>query len=170
MTTIPTASRTSPIARRAIPAAALLGALAACTSLTGPEPSSVLRLEQPAPGPGTSALRLAHIDFYQDPVIVEVPGTMTAGVPAAVAVTTYGGGCVAEDTVLVEVAGLRADVAPYQRVHNPGPNGACTQELRITRRVASVTFAAPGLATVRVIGREAPGDALVIVERAVQVR
>lgn len=122
------------------------------------------------PAAGRAALRVAHIDFYSDPVVVEVPGAATAGTPFTVAVTTYGGGCVSEDTTVVQVTGLHADVVPYQRVYRPGANEACTQELRITRREASVVFAAPGLATVRVIGRAAPDDGLVVVERQVAVR
>lgn len=157
--------------RRALFSAGFLGLIGAgCTSATSPADSAALRLEQPAPAPGQSALRVARIAHYGDPVVVEVPESATAGSPLAVAVTTYGGGCVSEDTTVVQVDGLRADVVPYQRIYQPGVNGACTMELRVTRRMVSVVFASAGRATVRVIGRAKPGDSLVVVERGVLVR
>jgi hypothetical protein len=70
----------------------------------------------------------------------------------------------------VSVSELRAEVVPYQRVYVPGPNGACTMELRVTRRPVRLTFATPGRARVRVIGRAAPGDSLIAIERSLEVR
>ena len=146
--------------------------IAACTTTTdpvNPAETPALALEQPYPAPGHSALRAAQIHFYHDPLLVEVPPTATAGAPFTVAVTTYGGGCIAEDTTVVKVQGNRVDVVPYQRIYLPAPNGACTQELRITRRQASVVVPTAGNAIVRVIGRAAPGDSLVQVLRVVKV-
>jgi hypothetical protein len=128
-----------------------------------------LSLEEPLPAPGHSARRAAVIAFYGDPLVVEVPSTARAGAPFDVGVTTYGGGCIAEDTTVATVADRLADVVPYQRIHRPGPNEGCTLELRITRRTARVTFPTAGLAVVRVTGRAAPGDSLVSVVRAVRV-
>jgi hypothetical protein len=148
--------------------ALMLGALASCTLNTAP--ADALRLEQPEPAPGTSALRVARTHFYGNPVVVEVPTAATTGTPFAVAVTTYGGGCIAEDRTVVLVTDLSADVVPYQRVYRPRANEACTEELRITRREIVVTFQATGQGIVRVHGRAMPGDSLVVVERIVTVR
>jgi len=151
----------------------LAAAAMACTgTTTSPvDPSApALGLEQPFPAVGQSALRVARIFNFGDPTLVEVPSSVTAGTPFTVKVTTYGGGCISEDTTVVKVDGQRADVVPYQRIYQPGPNGACTMELRVTRRQASVVFDAPGSGVVRVIGRAMPGDTLIQVQRTVNVR
>jgi hypothetical protein len=149
-------------------AALVLAAQASCSLSTAP--ADALRLEQPEPEPGSSALRVARTHYYGQPVVIEVPAVATAGASFTVAVTTYGGGCIAEDRTVVLVTGMTADVVPYQRVYRPRANEACTEELRITRREASVTFQAPGQAVVRMHGRAMPGDSLVVVERVVTVR
>jgi hypothetical protein len=158
---------TAPRRRRLAPLA-LAVLVAACGSLTQPEPSSpALSLEQPLPTVGgKTALRAGNIRFYHDPLIVDVPSTATAGVPFTVSVTTYGGGCIGEAETVVRVQGWRADIVPYQHVSI----GPCTQELRTTKRQATVTFALPGEALVRVIGREQPSDELIEVRRTVIVR
>jgi hypothetical protein len=148
--------------------ALLLTASVACTPATAP--TDALNIEQPAPPPGATALRVARTHFYGQPVVIEVPSGALAGTPIPVAVTTYGGGCMAEDTTVVLVVGMNADVVPYQRVYHPRADEACTEELRITRREVTVTFAAVGTAVVRVYGRAMPGDSLVTVDRVVQVR
>ena len=153
-----------------IPILVLLGA-AACTTPTAPLTSGALRLEQPLPEPGTSALRVALVSFTTDPFLVEAPSSATAGQPFDVVVTTYGGGCIGEDTTVVDVSEHHADIVPYQRVYRP-PQGnfGCTMELRITRRQVHVVIGQAGRATVRVIGRASPGDSLVSTERSVSIR
>ena len=148
--------------------AVLLTGLASCTSVT--VPTDALDIEQSAPPPGASALRVARTHFYDQPVAIEVPAAATAGTPFLVAVTTFGGGCIAEDTTVVLVLGMHADVVPYQRVYQPRADEGCTEELRITRREVTVTLPAAGTAVVRVYGRAMPGDSLVVVDRAVTVR
>ena len=154
--------------------AALLVPLAACghASSTGPMSGSLaaLSLEEPWPSPGHSARRGATVLFYSDPLTVSVPTRARAGEPFVVGVTTYGGGCISEDTTTVRLEGQRADVVPYQRVYAPPLNGACTLQLRVTRREVHVAFPSPGVATVRVTGRASPGDSVVQVERAVIVQ
>ena len=131
-----------------------------------PFSSTALGLEQPFPGPGQSALRIASIG---GPDGVEVPATVRAGEPLHVTVTTYGGGCVAEDTTAVVVHGNMADVVPYQRIYQPKEHEACTMELRINHRQVDVMFAAPGIATVWVYGRGRPDGSLISVLRQVSV-
>ena len=145
-----------------------LAAAAACRSSTAPAVSSpALSLEEPLT-PGISVRRVALIRLSNDPVVVDVPAAAVAGVPLTVAVTTYGGGCVGEDTTVTFVEGLHADVVPYQRVITG--NIGCTLELRITKRQVAIVFPAAGRATVRVIGRSSPSDSVVVVERSVAVR
>lgn len=148
-----------------------LAGAAACTSLTAPLESNALRLEQPLPVPGATALRVGMVKLNGDTFLLEAPSSAAAGQPFTVAVTTYGGGCIGEDTTLVDVSGHRADVVPYQRIFQP-PTGnfGCTLELRITRRQVSVVIAQPGAATVRFIGRASPGDSLVSAERSVSIQ
>jgi hypothetical protein len=131
--------------------------------------SPALSLEQELAPPGQSALRVATVAFFDDHEQVDVPPVAVAGQPFTVSLTTYGGGCIVEDTTVVDVRGLRADVVPYQRVLTPPPNGACTMELRITRRQQQVVFDQPGVATVRVIGRGESNASLVSVLRTVRV-
>lgn len=147
-----------------------LAGAAACTSPTAPLGSNALRLEQPLPVPGATALRAGVVKLGRDPLLVEAPSTASAGQPFTVAVTTYGGGCIGEDTTLVDVSDHRADVVPYQRVYHPSANSVCTLELRVTRRQVQLVIARAGQATVRFIGRASPGDSLVSAERSVTIR
>ena len=148
----------------------LLGA-AACTNPTAPLTSTALRLEQPLPTPGTSALRAASVTYHGELPLVDAPSTAAAGQPFEVALTTYGGGCIGEDTTVVDVSGHGADIVPYQRIYQP-PQGnvGCTLQMRITRRRVQVLITETGPATVRVIGRASPGDSLVSTERSVSIR
>ena len=148
------------------PVIVTLAGVAGCTSSTAPLGSSALRLEQPLPMPGFSALRAGQVM----PFLVEAPSAATAGQPFPVAVTTYGGGCIGEDTTVVDVSDHRADVVPYQRVYQPTSNEACTLEARITRRQVRVVIPQAGEATVRFIGRGSPGGSLVFAERSVSIR
>ena len=117
--------------------------------------------------PGASALRAAVVMLGRDAFLVEAPSTATAGQPFTVVVTTYGGGCIGEDTTLVDVSEHRADVVPYQRVYRAS---VCTLELRVTRRLVQVVIPQTGQATVRFIGRASPGDSLISAERSVSIR
>jgi hypothetical protein len=131
-----------------------------------PLSSTALSLEQPFPGPGQSALRIANIG---GPEGVEVPPAVRAGEPLQVTVTTYGGGCIDEDTTAVVARAHMADVVPYQRVYQPKEHEACTMELRISHRQVDVVFTEPGMATIRVYGRGRPDGSVISVSRQVRV-
>jgi len=132
-------------------------------------PASALAFEEPLPAPGQSARRVAIIRQFGDPVVVDVPATMKAGEPATVGVTTYTGGCITEDTTVVDVHARTADVVPFQRVYQPKPNEACATELQVSHREVDVVFAEPGSATVNVFGRTHPDGGVVMVTRKVTV-
>ena len=85
------------------------------------------------------------------PSAAAVPDTVRAGVPFEVRVTTYGSGsCTRPDGAAVRVAGLVAEVTPYDREPT---RGACTDDIAAYPRPAAVRFDVPGQAVVRVIGR-----------------
>lgn len=125
--------------------------------------------EQLPAAPGHTARRIATISFYRDPPVVQLPASAHTGQPIELYVTTYGGGCIGEDTTVVAVNDLRTDVVPYQKIYTPRGNEGCTLELRITRRAVRLVFSKPGIAIVQVTGRAAPGDSLVQVKRALLV-
>jgi len=132
-------------------------------------PTELPLADEPA-SPERATRRVATLQSYADTAIVELPAVVRAGQPATVYVTTYGGGCVAEDTTVVTVVGMQADVVPYQRVPAIGPRTVCTRELRLTRRPAVVTFATAGVATLQVTGRRQPDDVLFTMRRTIRVQ
>jgi hypothetical protein len=160
--------------RRVAPLALLLVAgwqLGCSQQITPPPlpPTSALDLEQPLPAAGESALRIASIGQSGEPVQVEVPSTAKVGQSVPVAVTTYSGGCISDDTTAVDVHPHLANVVPYQRVYQPRQNEGCTMELRVNRREVGIVFREPGPATVTVYGRTYPGGLLTPVTRQLTV-
>ena len=119
--------------------------------------------------PGVDVVRPATLEFHEDPVVVEVPATATAGVPFPVTVHSYGGGCVRQGDTRVQVRGAVADVTP-RVVEHRGQNVVCTRELRIYLHEAAVRFDAPGTATVRVHGLRHPAAEPITVTRTVRVQ
>ena len=150
-------------------AGALALLLAACHSDSAVGPNrAALSLEDELTGKPGFFRRIAWIHFGQgeDSVVFVVPGHARVGQPVQAAITTYGGGCIAEDTTFVSVAGMSAEITPMQRIYY---GGACTLELRITRRPVSLVFNQPGVASVRVTGRASPGDSLIAVRRWIEI-
>ena len=141
--------------------------------MTRPTGGTLERSESPlaeqALQAGSEARHVATIRHHQDPAVAEVPSPARSSEPVEIHVTTYGGGCVREDTTVASVAGVSAEVVPYQRVYAPRSLAARTSELRITRSLR-LTFAAVGQAKTRLIGRVAPGDSLIAMERGLIVR
>ena len=134
-------------------------------------------LAAPADGPesGASAQRvriLGTIKGYNtdDPHI----DVSSSGRTAQVVVITYGDGCLTKGDTEVRVAGLVADITPYDYTAPPG--SICTRQLVSVRHTATVTFAGAGEATIRIHGMDASnlsaanmrGDRI-IVERKVRV-
>lgn len=135
---------------------ALLAVLAACQS----DPT----------GQGETTRRLGTIQFFGDPVRIVAPATVHAGVPFTVQVITYGGGCVTQGDTEAAVTGSEAQVTVYDWVVDPGPNGACTLELRMFEHTATLQFAQAGAATLRVRGWEEPGRQEITVTRQIVVQ
>jgi len=96
---------------------------------------------------------------------VQIPDTVTAGVPETVVVWTKGGGCtrravpqVASDDLLVTIRLFDSIVVRMR------DNEACPAVAWMARRTAVIHFSQPGVGTVRVVGRDT------VVERRVVVR
>ena len=88
---------------------------------------------------------------YGEALQVIVPEAVDRGEAFEVDVTVYGGGCVGEGDLEVEVKGLQASIRPYDYdVSVPG--FGCTLELIIYTRTASLRFDTPGRAQVHVLG------------------
>lgn len=160
--------RNQPLRCTAGALAVLLGCQASPVAPARQSPE--LPLAEQAAVVGASTRRVAVVYHHEDPAVLEVPETGRVGEPITVQVTTYGGGCVRDDTTVATVAGLQADIVPYQQIFTPGPRGGCTRDLRITRRSVRVVFGTPGPARVRLIGRAQPGDSLIRLERQVTIR
>jgi hypothetical protein len=102
---------------------------------------------------------------------IDVPSEGLVGVPVSFTVVTAGGGCVRQGDTEVRIAGLVADVMPYDSVYvNLPSNMACTSDLRLLRHAGSVTFALAGTAIVRIHGYTPPGGTSVVYERTVEIR
>ena len=152
------------IPSRLLRPAALLAAIAAAIGTAGC--SQIL-----APEETRSERRPAVLAFYTDPVRVLVPDTVAVGAPVTLEITSYGGGCIGQGETDVTVAGLVAEVRPYDYfVTDLPPATACTEELRLYTHVATVQFARAGRALVRVHGWEQPSDRPLALEREVVVR
>lgn len=165
-----------PLRLACLTVAALAAPLAGCDhvpSAPTDQPPGLPVAEQ-TPVVGQSARRLAWLPLKTDSSAIVVPATARVGQPVAVTVTTYGGGCVSEDTTVATVAGTTAAVFPYQKVYTPRENEACTDELRINRRTLALTFPAAGPAEVVVTGRtssgKTSGDTVVRVVRTLTVQ
>jgi hypothetical protein len=127
-----------------------------CRSITGDE---IRRERQPA-----------RIRFYHDPIVIEIPSTVSRGTDFEVRVRTYGGGCIDEGDTEVTMAESHAELRPFDIfvTHLP-PNVACPDVLRVYVHRATLRFAQAGTATVRVRGRSVPGDEVIVVERQLTV-
>lgn len=115
--------------------------------------------------------QLGLIQFYHDPLLVQIPETVAVASPFEVTVRTYGGGCIDQGDTEVSVAGDAATIRAYDIfVTYLPPNHACTDDLRFYTHRALIRFEQSGSATVTVQGRIRPGDSTIAVQRTVRVR
>ena len=115
--------------------------------------------------------QLGLIRVHEDPLVVQVPGTVAVGSTFEVTVRTYGDGCIEQGDTEVSVVGRVASVRPYDVFVTDAPASyACTRELRLYTHRASLRFDEVGPATVTIYGRVQPGDTTVAVSRSVQVQ
>lgn len=125
----------------------------------------------PPPPKGPSERVLGTVEFYGDPVRVEVPRTAELEQPFVVTVTTYGGGCIEKGETEVKVEALRAEVRPYDYDTTP-INGDCNDDLRLHERTKTLRFEEVGTAEVVFFGQKknANGITQMSVMRTLEVR
>lgn len=115
--------------------------------------------------------QLGLIQFYHDPLVIQIPETVAVASPFEVTVRTYGGGCIDQGDTEVSLAGAVATVRPYDVfVTYLPPNYACTDDLRLYTHRAQLHFDQPGPATITIQGRVRPGDSTIVAQRVVHVR
>ena len=83
------------------------------------------------------------LKFYDDSVLIDVPQSATVGNPVMIAVKTYGGGWITRGETRLTQSGLSVEIAPFDKVTDPGPQGACTDDLRIFEHDDYVVFEDP---------------------------
>ena len=114
--------------------------LTSCDSVTGPNERLVV---------GTITL--------SDPVVIEVPDTVSVSVPFSVSVRTFGGGCMRVGPTEVVINGLDAQVTPFDYTV-VGDGVLCIQIVSSFDHEASLTFATVGSATITIRAKQEPGD------------
>jgi hypothetical protein len=121
--------------------------------------------------PGTFGQRQPAIIDHggADSVIITLPSTAIVGTAISVVVTTYGGDCVHQGDTQASVAGLIAEVRPFDVFQANASSSACTRNLVLYAHSATLTFLETGKATIRVFGRRDPGSVNITVERTVDV-
>jgi hypothetical protein len=152
---------------RPLVVAVLLGIIfAACERSPAAPDTDPLPLAEQSLRSGETARRVATLQ----PSTLTVPRSARIGEPVSAVVITLGGGCIRDDTTVVNVADLRATIVPYQTVYTPRENEGCTSELRITPRNIPLTFNTAGTAQVVILGREGSAGSIIRITRAVLVQ
>lgn len=115
---------------------------------------------------------IGTIEYYGDPVQVEIPTDATRGSEFTVTVVTYGGGCVSEGETETDIDGLNVVVTPYDYDVSGQlpPNGACTDELNLFEHETTLRFDRAGTATVVIRGQRKPSQEIFSVKRTIEVR
>ena len=148
---------------------AVLIVSAGCSSSKPPARPDSTRIPQESPlNAMLQGQVLGVVSHFGDGPDIRAPSTARVGEAIPVTVTTYGGGCIREDTTIVAVDSLSAEISPYQRI--PTGPATCTMELLINRRALLITFAVPGRATIKINGRSQPGDSAVTLFRTLLVQ
>ena len=142
------------------PALALLaaGLVAGCDALS------------PSDSDDDLARQPAILAFGEDDAEIALPDTVAVGAPAALVVTTQGGGCIRQGETEVEAAPRAADVRVYDYFPRPSSELVCTADIRALAHEATLRFTQPGTATVRVHGRRGYGTVPLVVTRTIVVR
>lgn len=111
------------------------------------------------------------LEHYADTVRLELPDHLDAGFPAAVTVWTYGNPvCDRVGPTYHAVDGMLVVIEPYDLVRSPSAGRSCPDIVGAFEHTVHVELSQTGTATVRVIGRRMPGDAIITVERELGVR
>ena len=95
----------------------------------------------------------SRIIFAGDTANIQLPATVTRGVPFEVVVETFGGGCYSDvpAATIVDVNPNEVTISLFDKLED---GGVCTDDIRFIRHVTSVTVEATGVIPVRFIGKE----------------
>jgi hypothetical protein len=108
---------------------------------------------------------IGAIHFYSDPVVVDLPSSVTVNQEFSVSVITYGGGCTSKGETEVQLAHMSAAITPYDyEAFVP-----CITPLLTHRHEAKLAFTEPGTAYIIVRGRRDPSREVIMIRRSVEV-
>ena len=139
--------------------------LLACLSV------AVMGCSATAPARPRSERQPAYIRFFAEPSFIDTPDAVNAATPFTVTVRTFGGGCIDQGDTQSSIVGSTVEVRPFDIFATNLPsNYACPDILRYYAHSVSIRLDQRGSATIRVIGRVAPGDTITTFERAIVVR
>ena len=96
-----------------------------------------------------TVIEIGRVAYDQGAPQVSVPEYANVGASFTVDVTTQGGGCVTADSTDITATDDVADVTPYDRRMIPGEGEACTLNLVLLHHTVPVSFATPGVKTIR---------------------
>jgi hypothetical protein len=107
-------------------------------------------------GEEDSVVEVGIVELHSDPLLLDVPAVARVGEALEVVVTTYGDGCVSEETTQVEMSGDDlVTITPFDRRIIPSDKtGRCPAILRKFPHRAELMFTTPGTKTVLVRGRK----------------
>ena len=108
-----------------------------------------------------------YLFYWNEPTII-VPEEALVSQSVSISVTTFGDGCRREGPTQIVTNEWVTTVEPYDSVCVSCR--VCTRELRMFEHLTVVQYAAPGEATIRIVGALAPDDTVGIVERHIIVR
>ena len=101
-------------------------------------------------------LVVGTVAFYNSPIVIELPDTVSASVPFVVRVRTYGGGCERIGPTETTVDELTALVTPYDYTRI-GDDVICTMILKRFDHEVLLRLEIVGEGTVTIRGKEEPG-------------
>lgn len=126
----------------------------------------------PAAPPGQRSI-VGTIEFYGDDPQIEAPARVRANESFTVTVHTFGNGCFSKGPTEVNVDNNTATITPLDFVPAAYPNVICTEQLVILAHRATLQFARPGTARIRILGRrqdvDNPQGTSIILNRTLQV-
>ncbi len=117
----------------------------------------------------TDVLRPAVIEFFDQPVLINLPGQAAAGQPVVLEVVSFGNGCVrlGETRVTERASGFLVEPFDFETV---GIDVVCAEILNSITHAVSLTFPSAGTFTVEIRGGRQPEGDLVSFERTVDVQ
>lgn len=107
-------------------------------------------------GDGPPERVFGTIEYYEEPISVTVPETVTVGETFSVTVMTYGGGCIEQGETDVRLEARRAEIRPYD--YNVTPRLPCDTSLHTFEHTATVIFTEVGEAEVVFYGQSVSDD------------